>query len=162
MRNLYLMMISIVTCVNLTFSQAPEGFNYQSVVRDNAGEVIANTGVSIQFQLHETTAVGTVFYTETHSVTTNVDGFFTAIIGQGTTSDTFNTINWGANAHFLETGIDITGGSTYVSVGTSQFLSVPYALHVKSAKVASNGLPAGGTEGQVLTINSSGVVEWTD
>ena len=132
MKKLYILIASVLITVS-GLAQAPEGFNYQSVVRDNAGEVIANTGISIQFQLHETTAVGPVIYTETHSVTTNANGLFTTIVGQGTTSDLFNTINWASDSFFLETAVDIAGGSTYLSMGTSQLLSVPYALYAKTS-----------------------------
>ncbi len=120
------------------YSQTPEGFNYQSVVRNASGEVLSSTNVGVQFKLHEATADGTVVYTETHTATTNAYGVFNLIVGQGTTGDTFSTIDWSSNNHFLEVSIDTAGGTTYVSMGTTQLLSVPYALQAKYVENGDN------------------------
>ncbi|TCI93612.1 hypothetical protein [Tenacibaculum sp. M341] len=120
----------------IAYSQTPQGFNYQSVVRNAAGEVLSSTNVGVQFKLHEATTDGTVVYTETHTATTNAYGVFNLIVGQGTTADAFLTIDWSSNNHFLEVSIDTAGGTTYVSMGTTQLLSVPYALQ---AKYVENG-----------------------
>ncbi|WP_299680335.1 hypothetical protein [uncultured Tenacibaculum sp.] len=120
----------------IAYSQTPEGFNYQSVVRNASGEILANANIGVQFKLHQTTATGTVIYTETHTPTTNAYGVFSLVVGQGTTADTFSTIDWASNSHFLEVSIDTAGGTTYVSMGTTQLLSVPYALQ---AKYVENG-----------------------
>ncbi|WP_075344703.1 hypothetical protein [Tenacibaculum agarivorans] len=122
----------------IAFAQTPEGFNYQSVVRDATGNVIANTAIGVQFQLHQTTATGTVVYTETHTPTTNAYGVFDVVVGQGTSTDDFSTISWSSDNHFLEVSVDITGGTTYVSMGTTQLLSVPYALQAKYVENGDN------------------------
>ncbi|WP_299715987.1 hypothetical protein [uncultured Tenacibaculum sp.] len=142
------------------FAQTPEGFNYQSVVRDASGNIIANTAIGVQFKLHQATADGTVIYTETHTPTTNAYGVFSLVVGQGTTADTFSTIDWASNSHFLEVSIDTAGGTTYVSMGTTQLLSVPYALHAASSTTAENvsGLEAidegNGTGWRLIDSNS--------
>ncbi|WP_052158147.1 Lcl domain-containing protein [Lacinutrix jangbogonensis] len=115
------------------YAQTPEGFNYQAVAKDAAGDIMVSTTIGVQIQLRETTIAGAVIYTETHSPTTNANGVFNLIVGQGTSADTFNTIDWANDLHFLEISIDLANGSTYVSVGTTQFMSVPYALHAKTA-----------------------------
>ncbi|CAM1359040.1 autotransporter outer membrane beta-barrel domain-containing protein [Tenacibaculum xiamenense] len=122
----------------IAYSQTPEGFNYQSVVRNASGEVLSSTNVGVQFKLHEATADGTVVYTETHTATTNAYGVFNLVVGQGTTGDTFSTIDWSSNNHFLEVSIDTAGGTTYVSMGTTQLLSVPYALQAKYVENGDN------------------------
>ncbi|PHS08584.1 MAG: hypothetical protein COA88_06370 [Kordia sp.] len=127
MKNLYSVLLVVLFTAS-SFAQAPQGFNYQSVVRDNLGNIIANTAVSLEFQLHQTIIAGAVVYTETHSVITSNQGVLSVVVGQGTTIDDFTTINWGNDSYFLETSIDATGGSTYVSLGTTQMMSVPYAL----------------------------------
>ncbi|WP_375237931.1 hypothetical protein [Aurantibacter sp.] len=123
----------ILFIVSFSFAQTPEGFNYQSVIRDTAGDIIVNTTIGVQFQLRQTTTMGSIIYTETHSPTTNNYGMFNVIVGQGTTSDTFNTIDWSSDSYFLEVSIDPIGGTTYVSLGTTQLLSVPYALNAATA-----------------------------
>ncbi|WP_299444305.1 hypothetical protein [uncultured Aquimarina sp.] len=135
MKNIITLLALIV--VTITFAQAPEGFNYQAVARDAMGDIIVNTTIGVEFQLHETTIDGPVIYTETHSPTTNAYGIFNLIVGQGTSTDTFNLVDWATDLHFIETSIDLANGSTYVTIGTTQLLSVPYALH---AKTATNGI----------------------
>lgn len=131
--SLFLFLFSLIT-----YSQTPAGFNYQSVVRNASGNVISNSTVGVEFKLHQTTASGTVVYTETHTPTTNAYGVFNLVVGQGTTTDDFSSIDWASNSHFLEVSVDVTGGTTYVSMGTTQLLSVPYALHASSATTAEN------------------------
>lgn len=122
----------------IAYSQTPEGFNYQSVVRDASGDVISNSAVGVQFKIHQTTADGTVIYTETHTPTTNAYGVFNVVVGQGTTTDDFSAIDWSSNSHFIEVSIDVAGGTTYVSMGTTQLLSVPYALQAKYVENGDN------------------------
>jgi uncharacterized protein (TIGR02145 family) len=51
-------------------------------------------------------------------------------IGEGTSpTGNFSTINWGNGSYFLKTETDPNNGSNYTISGTSQLLSVPYALH---------------------------------
>ena len=133
MKNLYLLLASILLTTSI-FAQAPEGFNYQALARDSAGDIIVNTTIAVQFDLRETTAAGTIIYTETLNPTTNGNGVFNLVMGQGTTTfGVFNTIDWASNSHFLEVSIDLENGTAYTSLGTSQLLSVPYALHSKTA-----------------------------
>jgi hypothetical protein len=127
----------------ITFAQAPEGFNYQAVVKDAAGDIMMSTTIGVQVQLRETSIAGSVIYTETHSPTTNANGVFNLIVGQGTSTDTFNTIDWANDLHFLEISMDITNGSAYVSVGTTQLMSVPYAVQAATATTLPNGIDQG-------------------
>lgn len=122
----------------IAYSQTPEGFNYQSVVRDASGDIISNSAVGVQFKLHQTTASGTVVYTETHTRNTNAYGVFNLVVGQGNTTDDFSSINWSADSYFIEVSIDTAGGTTYVSMGTTQLLSVPYALQAKYVENGDN------------------------
>ncbi|MCB9170005.1 MAG: hypothetical protein H6594_06595 [Flavobacteriales bacterium] len=118
----------------LLFAQAPEAFQYQAVARDAGGDALTNTTVGVQFQLHQGTAGGTVVYAESHAPTTNANGLFSVEVGNGTPSTgTFSAIDWSAGPYFLEVGLDPAGGTSYTSVGTQQLLSVPYALHAKTA-----------------------------
>ncbi|MCB0810674.1 MAG: hypothetical protein KDB96_15460, partial [Flavobacteriales bacterium] len=127
-------------CSLFLFAQAPEAFNYQAVARDAGGDPITNTVVGVEFQLHQTTAGGTVVYSETHIPTTNALGLFTVEVGNGTpTTGTFSAIDWSAGPYFLEVGLDPAGGSSYTSVGTQQLLSVPYAMHAGSVDMADDG-----------------------
>lgn len=129
-------------CVN---AQAPQGIKYQAVARDVSGNIIGNQSVSVRFSIHSGSVTGTVVYSETHTTTTNQFGLFTVSLGMGTpVTGTFSAVNWSAGSMFLETELDPTGGSNYTSMGTSQMLSVPYALYSENSGSSTPG-PAGPT-----------------
>ncbi len=112
------------------FAQPPQAFKYQSVVRDNTGETLTNQLVSFRLSIHDSEATGTILYQETHSVTTNQFGLVNLEIGNGMPLiGTFPGIDWSTNDKFLEIELDPAGGTSYVALGTSQLLSVPYALY---------------------------------
>ncbi len=116
----------------------PQKFNYQAVVNDSSGDVLANTAVSFQINILQGSSTGTTVYSETHSATTSGKGLTNLLIGDGTlVSGDFTTIDWGVNVYYLEIKADVTGGTSYMKLGTSQLVSVPYALHAQSADYVS-------------------------
>jgi hypothetical protein len=116
-----------------TFAQAPQGFNYQATVRNSTGALIISQNVIFRFKVLQNSATGTIVYSENQSVTTDDLGQVNLVIGQGTaTVGTFSTINWGTGNYYL--GIELNTGSGYVAMGTSQLLSVPYALYANKTK----------------------------
>ncbi|MDY8137942.1 tail fiber domain-containing protein [Aquimarina sp. 2201CG5-10] len=125
----YLVLLLLLCNISIAVAQSPEAFNYQTVVRDLNGDVLANQSIGFEIELLEDSATGTVTYQETHTITTNSQGVASMIIGQGTTLGGFTLIDWGNHTYFLQVGVDISGGTTYTVVGTSELLSVPYALH---------------------------------
>ncbi len=117
----------------LLLSQSPSKFNYQAVIRDASGNEIINQLVSIQISLLQTTATGASVYVEQFKPTTNDFGLITLEIGTGTVqSGVFANIDWTSGPYFLKIEVDEAGGSSYVEIGTSQLLSVPYALHAET------------------------------
>ena len=136
MKKTILTLLSVLFCA-ITFAQnVPQGINYQAIARDAAGAELANDTLAVQFSIITS---GSVSWQENHTVTTNDFGLFTAIIGNGTTTNggssiTFDLIDWGAAAHSLKVEIDY--GNGYLDMGTNDFMSVPYSLH---AKTAANG-----------------------
>jgi hypothetical protein len=117
------------------WAQSPLGIPYQAVMRNSDGSVMANNAVELTFMIHDVTATGTVVYQESHSLTSNSQGLVSCVVGNGVVSQgNFANINWGSGAKFLH----VMMGST--DLGTQQMLSVPFALHSKSADVISNGI----------------------
>lgn len=111
------------------FAQTPQKMSYQSVVRNNSGVLVANANVGIKISILQGTISGTVMYSETHTVLTNSNGLANLEIGSGTVvSGNFATINWSNGPYFIKTETDTAGGTNYTISGTSQLLSVPYAL----------------------------------
>ena len=121
--------IAILSCT-LGFSQS---FNYQAVVRNAVGDIVPNQSIGVQAKLLQGSASGSIIYTETHTITSNNQGIVSLAIGSGTTSDSFVTIDWGTQNHWLEISVDITGGTVYTVIGTSQLLNVPYANYASSS-----------------------------
>ena len=129
-----LLLLTFNFTLSTVFAQVPQGFNYQAVARNSAGVLIANQVVGIKIYIHETSSSGTVVYSETFSPTTNQFGLFTIAIGQGTpVSGTFSAIAWNTGDYWLQVEMDPTGGTTYTSMGTSQLLSVPFAMYANNA-----------------------------
>ena len=127
------------------FAQAPQKMSYQAVVRDATGALVTGSPIGIQVSILEANATGVVIYSETHSASTNVNGLMSIPIGGGAAvTGTFASIPWGANDYYIKTEIDPTGGTNYTVVGTSQFMSVPYALY---AETSGNGAGPQGPAG---------------
>ncbi len=134
MKNIYLTLALIMLTLSI-IAQSPEKMSYQAVVRNASNQLITNQSVGMQISILQTTATGTAVYVETHYPTTNANGLVTVEIGTGTViSGDFTTINWASDTYFIKTETDINGGSNYTITGTSQLLSVAYALHAKTAE----------------------------
>ena len=118
----------LTTCFALSaYSQAPNGINYQAAVRNSSGSLVTNQNVDFKFTIKEGS---TTIYSEEHlSVNTSAQGLVNLVIGEGTTlSGTFSDVNWkDGNQESMEIEVDL--GSGYVTVGTQDFQSVPYALN---------------------------------
>jgi uncharacterized protein (TIGR02145 family) len=113
-----------------TSAQAPQGIPYQAIARNASGVAIENTAVKVRFSIRDSIATGAIKYQETHNPTTSALGLFSVNVGMGTVvSGTFSGINWGKNAKFLQVELDPAGGSSYTDLGTTQMMSVPYALY---------------------------------
>jgi hypothetical protein len=140
-----LIWISLFTILSLQgFSQAPQAFKYQAVARDNSGNILASQAVSFRINILSGSTSGSSVYAETHTATTNAYGLVNLNIGAGTViSGTFSSISWGSNNYFIKVELDPTGGTAYTLMGTTQLLSVPYALYAETS-----GSGSGGTTGQ--------------
>ena len=94
-----------------SIAQAPQALNYQAVARDGTGNLLVNQNASVRYSVHDGSAGGTVVYSETHSVTTNQFGLFTASVGSGTpVSGTFASIDWSTGSKFLQVELDLGSG----------------------------------------------------
>ena len=138
MKKLFTLLSFVVTLT--IFAQAPQGFNYQATVRNSAGALILNQNVYFKFNVMLNSSTSVPVFTETHYVPTDNLGQVNLVIGQGTaTVGTFSTINWANGSYYL--GIEINTGSGYVAMGTTQLLSVPYALYANSSGNAQAATP---------------------
>ena len=130
-----LLIISVSLFSLAAIAQLPQLFKYQGLARGADGNPISNTAIALRISIHQGTPTGTVVFKETHNPITNGFGSFNINIGGGTiVNGNFSTIPWGRYNFFQEVEMDVTGGTNYVTMGTSQYLSVPYALAADSAR----------------------------
>jgi hypothetical protein len=153
MKRILLSLVAIATISLSCLGQAPEGFKYQAVVRGAGNLILNNQLVGMRLTVQQGSIGGTAVYSETFIPTSNAYGLVNIEIGSGNTMDDFSTIDWSAGPYFIETAMDITGGTTYVVMGTSQLMSVPYALY---AKTSGNGAGPIGPQGPAGATGASG------
>lgn len=139
-------LLTLVFCIsNVLIAQVPpNAFNYSAVARNAAGVPIANTTIGIQIGILKTSALGALQYQENHFVNTDAFGLFNLTVGAGAVqSGTMAAINWSNDNYYLKVGMDANGSTNFLTMGTTQLLSVPYALHAKTAE----SIVGGGTGG---------------
>ena len=153
MKKIFLTAITFFALTTGAWAQSPEAFKYQSVVRDASQIAIPNQAVGMRLTILQGSATGTIVYQETYTPTTNAYGLVNLEIGTGTVvgAGTFATIDWANGPYFIETAFDATGGTTYLVMGTSQLLSVPYALY---AKTSGSSIP--GPQGPIGLTGATG------
>ena len=167
----YLKQLNMKTLISLTIfvflwinvvAQTPQAINYQAVARNSSGQVLASQPVSFKISILSGSATGTAVYTETHTdKITNQFGLVNFAIGKGTpVTSTFSSINWDTGTYYIKVEMDPAGGSSYQTLGTSQLLSVPYALNAKNVEQEADGDPANEIQhlklsGTVLSLTGS-------
>jgi hypothetical protein len=140
-----LILLSFSFCLLSSYAQSPQAFKYQTVVRNSSNQIIPNQAVSLRISILQTSPTGTAVYVETHAATTNILGLVNLEIGNGTlVSGNFSSIGWGSNTYYVKIELDPAGGTAYQNMGTSQLLSVPYALYAAAGTEGPQG-PAGAT-----------------
>ena len=138
MKKLFTLLALVLTLI--TFAQAPQGFNYQATVRNSAGALIVNQNVNFKFNIMLNSATSLPIFSETHLAPTDDLGQVNLVIGTGTaTTGSFSTINWGSGNYYL--GIELNTGAGYIAMGTTQLLSVPYALYANTAGNSQSSIP---------------------
>ncbi|HPE58561.1 MAG TPA: hypothetical protein PK904_19300, partial [Bacteroidales bacterium] len=123
-------------------AQAPEKMSYQAVIRNSSNQLVTNQQIAMQISIIQGSADGKTVYSETQEPTTNANGLVSIEIGTGTATSDFSTINWANGPFFIKTETDPEGGTNYSITSTSQLLSVPYALHAKTAETFSGPVNA--------------------
>jgi uncharacterized protein (TIGR02145 family) len=132
MKKIFTLLVTVFFPMVLV-AQSPQKMSYQAVIRDASNHLVT-TQVGMQISILQGTENGTPVYVETHTTTPNINGLVTIMIGAGTkvSTGTFADIDWSAGPYYIKTETDPAGGTNYTITGTSQLLSVPYALHTKT------------------------------
>lgn len=142
------------------YAQAPHLINYQAIARDGSGNIITSGSIGLKFEILQGSTTGTVAYGETNTASPSAAGIFNVAIGGGTPfSGTLGGVNWATGPYFIRVSIDPTGGTSYTAVGTTQLMSVPYALYAEKAGNSTGSLPTGTLTGQTLYWDNS-ISQW--
>ena len=158
MKKLYTLLATLLVTASI-FAQAPEKMSYQAIVRDASDALVVSTPVGMQISILQGSASGTAVYVETQTPTTNANGLVSIEVGSGSVvSGTFNTIDWSTNSYYIKTDVDPTGGTSYSISGTSQLLSVPYALFAKSSGGIANSADWAVNGNNINNTNTGSVV----
>lgn len=136
-----ILFISAILLMATLWAQSPEKMSYQAVIRNSSDKLIQSEQIGIRINILQGSATGTAVYVETQKPITNANGLVSLSIGAGTVvSGVFSAIDWSDGPYFIKTETDINGGTSYTITGTSQLLSVPYALHAKTAESITGGI----------------------
>jgi hypothetical protein len=137
----YYIILFVLLVTNITIkAQTPDLVNFQGIARDASGNILPNKNISVRLSIINDNTSGNLLYSETRNITTNILGYFNIIIGGSgatSTSGFFSDIDWSSENKFLRTEIDPNGGSSFINLGTTQLISVPYALNSKTAEELS-------------------------
>jgi uncharacterized protein (TIGR02145 family) len=131
---------TIITLTNLIimtflYAQPPEKMSYQTIIRDAGNNLVINQTIGTRVSILHDSSTGMAVYVENQTTTTNANGLLSIEIGSGTqVTGNFSSIDWSNGPYFIKTETDTAGGTNYTITGISQLLSVPYALHAKSAE----------------------------
>jgi hypothetical protein len=162
MKKILFIVITLILAGNIQ-AQAPQKFSYQAVVRNLNNQLLTNESVGVKLSILQSSETGTVAYQEIFNPNpvTNSNGLLTLQVGGGIPIiGTFSTINWANGPYYIKSEFDPNGGTNYTVIGTSQLLSVPYALFAGNSVVGSS-LPAGTNQGDILYWNGTSWVVLT-
>lgn len=144
--------VLIIALISM-ISHAQQGVNYQGVARNSEGNVITDTEIELGININKSTADGDTVYSETHTTLTDANGVFSIVIGQGVSISTIENIDWSETNHFLNVWLD---GE---EVGTTEFMSVPYAKAIGKWQAHKNGVTPKGTGGSVYIGENAGELD---
>ncbi|MCX6230313.1 MAG: hypothetical protein NTZ33_02100 [Bacteroidetes bacterium] len=142
MKKIFIILVALLATL-VVFAQSPQKMSYQAVIRNSANNLVTSHAVGMRVSIIQGSVTGTEVYKEIYNPNpqTNANGLLTIEIGSGIPlTGSFATINWANAPYFIKTETDPTGGTNYTITGTSQLLSVPYALYAKTAENISGGI----------------------
>lgn len=154
---IFILWVMIQSMVTL-YGQIPQKFSYQAVIRNASNALVINQAVGMRVSILQSTATGSVAYSETHTPTTNANGLVSIEVGDGVpVSGTFSAVNWPSSPYFIKTEVDPAGGTSYSITATSRLLSVPYALSAMNSENSWNMKGNGGTDSAMNFLGTTDV-----
>jgi len=146
MKQLITTIIAAVFFTAALGAQSPQKMSYQAIIRNSEDQLVTSQDIGMQISILQGSIYGSSVYVETHTPPTNANGLVSIEIGEGTVVyGNFSGIDWSAGPYFIKTETDPSGGTNYTITGTSQLLSVPYALHSRTTDILEGDI----TESQI-------------
>jgi hypothetical protein len=130
MKKLVVLLMTLLLASGL-FAQTLSKMSYQGVIRNSDGQLVTNKSIGIQICILKGSETGSIVYCEFQNAATNSNGLISIKIGSDAT---FSNIDWSTDDYFIRTEVDLAGSHDYSITGISQLLSVPYAIHAKTAE----------------------------
>ncbi len=152
MKSLFTLLLAALAFVA---TAQPKKIHYQGVAVGANGKPMKNSTVGLRLSVLDSLPTGTTLYTETQTASTDAGGLFSIYLGAGTaTTGTFANLPWAnGNDKFLKVEMDALGGSNYQPMGTTQLVSVPYAMHAGTAQSANSLRDSSGNAYQISIVN---------
>ena len=143
MKKIFIIVIALMSCIMAFAQNSGLGFNYQAVVRDINGILLANSNETLRISLFPGQQASTPTWVETHTVHTDLSGSFGITVGSGTrqsnsTVNNFSDINFASAYYWMK--VEILEGSTYREVSYSQLPSSPYSEVAYNATLFPAGM----------------------
>jgi len=132
MKRTAILLVMLLTAAFTITAQPPQAFKYKAIARDKYGRLLVNQQVAMRISILQGSETGIAVYVETHTPYSNTFGIIDLDIGRGTPElGTMAAIDWGASDYFIKIEMDpkCKPKKEYTVIGTSQLLSVPYALY---------------------------------
>ncbi|NVO19044.1 MAG: tail fiber domain-containing protein [Bacteroidetes bacterium] len=130
MKQYILTLIIGIFSLSLLVAQVPQKFNYQGLARSSSGAPLVTKTINLRLSILDGTSSGPVVYMETQLVITNQFGLFNTSVGSGTVIiGSMSTVPWSAGDKYLRVEMDPDGGTAWNNIGTTQLLSVPFAMY---------------------------------
>lgn len=156
MKRYFLLLVSIIVYLNVS-GQTASMFNYQAVIRDASGLAMVDQPVVVRISIIQGVLPGVPVYIETFSTTTSSFGVINLAVGNGNVqSGDFSTIDWTTGTYFLGVELSTNGGSSFIDMGTSQLLSVPFSNFANLAQNVTDSL-WGRSGSNIYNVNSGKV-----
>ena len=153
---LFLMVYSIFFLQGI--AQTPNGFNYQTIIRDAKGDLLKNHQITLRISILTDSVNGTVVYSERQEDSTNSFGLLNIVIGEGAKlNGSFGNIDWSNKINYIKIEVDINGGVNYIHMGTNRLLAVPYAKFADKSMISlkDNDTSATNEIQEIVYINDS-------
>lgn len=154
MKKFLFSVIIAAAAFNASSIDARTVMQYQVMVGDNDGAPVAEKPVDFKILIREGSATGNTVLSEEVSTVTSPVGIAYLNIGAQSEHVTLDDLDWAGQTYFMEVSVD--RGTGFQSLGCSQIMSVPRAIHAATASELVLKSPSG--KKYKVTIDDNGQV----